>query len=268
MSNIIETKNLTFYYERKEIIKQVNFTVKEGQIVTMIGNTGGGKTTLVKLLTGLLDGRGEILLLGHPLINNDRLLQQHLGVVLGNPHYNFVTKYVKKDLLFPLENLQYGSDEMTKYLDDVVELFEIESLLTKPVKELTNEQAAIVALASAMITKPRLLILDDAFSQIGPVEKKRIWKLLGRYQRQNHMTILNVTHDIEESLYGDTLVVLNDGSIVLEIPVDEISAYEKELKQYHYELPFMVELSKKLQYYNVIDHTVLDMGRMVNQIWK
>ena len=65
MSNIIETKNLTFYYERKEIIKQVNFTVKEGQIVTMIGNTGGGKTTLVKLLTGLLDGRGEILLTGY-----------------------------------------------------------------------------------------------------------------------------------------------------------------------------------------------------------
>lgn len=268
MSKIIETKNLTFYYEQREIMKQINFSVKENCIVTMIGNTGGGKTTLVKLLTGLLTGFGEVFLFGHPIHENTQLLHRDIGVVLGNPRYNFVTKNVKKDLLFPLENLNYNVEEMTKYLDDIVELFAIESLLPKQVKDLTDGEAAIIALASAMITKPRLLILDDAFRQIGPLEKKKIWQILRRYQQRNHMTILNVTHDIEEALYGDTLVVLDQGSIVLEIPVKEIAAYEKELKQYHYELPFMVELSKKLQYYNVIDHTILDMNRMVNQIWK
>lgn len=269
MKNIVEIKNLRFSYESEEVvIKNIDFEVKTGTITTLIGNTGGGKTTLVKLLLGLLKGTGNIQLLGQSNPQNNLVTMREIGAVIGNPKQNFVTNTVLHDLVFPLENLQMKQEEIDKYLSDIVKEFEIDELLTKHPQELNTEEAAIVSIATALVTKPKLLILDDVFTKISAIWKKKIYRILKKWNQLYQLTILNVTHDIEDCLFGKQLCVLHQGEIVLNIKTSELASYEKELKQYHYTLPFMVELSEKLKYYNVIDHTILDMGRMVNTIWK
>lgn len=268
MENIIEVMNYRFSYQSHAVIKNLNMNVKTGSITTLVGNTGGGKTTLVKLIAGLLNGEGEIKILGNPIAFRDVTYLKEIGVVLGNPFDNFVARTVVEDLVFPLENLQMKKEEIEKYLDDIVQYFHIESLLELDPMELTCEDAAIVALASALVTKPRVLILDDAFAKIGAFKKKKIMRILKDMNRRFHLTILNVTHDINEVMNGTDAILLYNGEIVLSGPVLEFIENEKELKKYHYELPKIVDLSNRLRYYNVIDHTILDMNRMVNTIWK
>lgn len=269
MKNIVEIKNLRFSYEAEEVvIKNIDFEVKTGTITTLVGNTGGGKTTLVKLLLGLLKGTGDIHIMEKTIHQNNSAVMRDVGVVMGNPKNNFVTKSVLRDLVFPLENLQMKKEKIDKYLSDIVEEFEISELLSKNPQELNAEEASIVAIAIALITKPKLLILDDAFTKIGDFWKKKLYRILKKWNQIYQLTILNITHNIEECLFGKRLCVLYQGELVLNIKVSELARYEKELKQYHYSLPFMVELSEKLKYYNVIDHTILDMNRMVNTIWK
>lgn len=268
MKNIVEIKSLCFSYETEEVIKNIDFEVKNGIITTLVGDTGGGKTTLVKLILGLIKGTGQIKILNQDINDKNLTLMCQIAVILGNPKKNFVTDSVLDELVFPLENLQMQKEEMDKYLSDIIDEFDLNDILDRNPQELNHEEASVVAIACALITKPKLLILDDAFTKIGDFWKKKLFRILKKWNQTYQLTILNVTHNIEECLLGKELYLLHHGEIVLRTKVSDLASVEKELKQYHYQLPFMVELSEKLKYYNVIDHTILDMSRMVNTIWK
>ena len=267
MENIIAVSNYNFSYQSHKVINNLNLQVKTGTITTLIGNTGGGKTTLVKLLTGLLSGDGEIKILGADISKVSNVICE-VGVVIGNPYDNFIAQTVRDDLVFPLENLQLKKEEIDKYLSDVVDYFKIESLLDMNPLDLTTTDASIIALASALITKPKLLILDDAFMKMGTLTKKKMFRILRDLNRRYHLTILNITHDINDVMYGDEALLLYNGELVLSGPVEQFVKEEKSLKKYHYELPYIVDLSNKLQYYQVIDHDIFDINRLVNTIWK
>lgn len=264
----IKTKRLEFSYDKDKIIKCVNFHIEEGTINTLVGNTGGGKTTFVKLICGLLNGTGEIELFDEPITNIVSLTEKYIRVVFSDSYQNFSTTKVKNELTFPLKKLKLKKKEKDEYLNDIITLFGIEDLLLLNPNELTAEQASIIALSVALVTKPKLLILDDALTKVGSIQKKKIFKILKQLNRKNNLTILNVTHDINEILYGSYAILFYDGRIVLRGEINDFIKNEKILKKYHYELPFMAELSDRLKYYNVIDHTILDMNRMVNEIWK
>lgn len=268
MKQVIKVSNLHFSYDKVDVIKGIYFQVSKGAITTVIGNTGGGKTTLVKLLSGLLEGTGEIELFEKKRAELSISKLQTISIVFSNPYQQFVTDTVFHDLIFPLENIGLKKEEIDKYVDDIVKLFKIENLLEKKPSNLTVEEASIVAIAIALVTKPQLLILDDAFMHMGALKKKQIFRILRQLNRKFHLTIFNVTHDSNEMLYGSEVILLYNGKIVLKGALEDVLKSEKILKKYHYELPFMAELSDKLRYYNVIDNPVLDMNRMVNLIWK
>lgn len=268
MKQAIKVTKLRFSYGQNEVLHGINFQVTKGKIVTLIGNTGGGKTSLVKLLLGLEEGEGEIELLGKKLEELSTSLQQITRVVFANSYQTFRENTVKNELTIPLKNMNLTKEEINIYIDDIVTLFKIEDLLPKNPKQLTKEEASIIAIATALVTKPQILILDDAFIHMGSIAKKRIFRILKQLNRKKHLTIFNVTHDINEILYGDYAILLYQGKVVLKGDVEDVIKSEKILKKYHYELPFMAELSDKLRYYNVIEETILDMNRMVNTIWK
>ena len=115
---------------------------------------------------------------------------------------------------------------------------------------------------------PYILILDESLTMIDPLTRKKIYKILEKVNKINKITIINITHDIEEVLYGDTLVLMDKGNIVLNGPKEYVLAEEKVFNKLGIKLPFVVELSIKLQYYGLIDHLVLDMKELVNIIWK
>ena len=149
----------------------------------------------------------------------------------------------------------------------------LEISCNQPVNEknphyLSGGEKQLVALASALVTDPKILILDESLSMLNGVEKNNILKLLKKLVKDKKMTIINVTHDMEETVYGDKIVVLDFGKILFNDNKEVIYKEEKKLKSVGLELPFMVDLSNKLRYYGLVDEDILSMSEMVNHLWK
>ena len=125
----------------------------------------------------------------------------------------------------------------------------------------------MVALAAALVHDPKILILDEALVRIDNQDKVKILEIIQKIYQEKKMTIINVTHDMEETIYGDDIIVIDSGKIVLKGP-KELVLKEEKFYELGLELPFMAALSLKLQYYNLIDEMIFDMDELVNILWK
>ena len=269
MKNIIEMKNINFSYNKNQIFKNLNLTFEKGSFTTIIGNNGSGKSTLIRLLVGLLVCEGKITINGLEL-NHDNLKKiiSKIGVVFENPDDQFVAETVLDDIVFSLENMQVDKKEIDKRVKKISKFIGIEDILDKEPHNLSGGQKQLVALASALITDPDILILDEALTMIDPDTRIKIYKILEQINKVNKITIINVTHNMDEILYGDNLIVMDKGNIVLNGPKEFVFLEEKTFNKLGLKLPFIVELTTKLQYYGLIDHLIFDMEELVNEIWK
>lgn len=269
MDNMVVINNLKFSYDSKIIFNGLNLSIKKGVFTTVLGNNGCGKSTLVRLLVGLENSNGSIII-DNLLLNNDniRSIRKKIGVVFENPDNCLISETVFEDLAFPLENLNYSSNYIYSKVIEISNYLGITHLLDKSSKCLSGGEKQLVCLGCALVISPSLLILDEAFSMIDSVSKFKMLKLLKKINNDFNVTIINITHDIEESVYGDDILVINNGSIV--IHDDKLVVYneEKLLKKIGFDLPFMVNLSKKLSYYDLVDSIILDMDKMVDLLWK
>ena len=269
MKNIIEMENINFSYNKNQIFKNLNLTFEKGSFTTIIGNNGSGKSTLIRLLVGLLVCEGKITINGLEL-NHDNLKKiiSKIGVVFENPDDQFVAETVLDDIVFSLENMQVDKKEIDKRVNKISKFIGIEDILDKEPHNLSGGQKQLVALASALITDPDILILDEALTMIDPDTRIKIYKILEQINKVNKITIINVTHNMDEILYGDNLIVMDKGNIVLNGPKEFVFLEEKTFNKLGLKLPFIVELTTKLQYYGLIDHLIFDMEEFVNEIWK
>ena len=269
MKNIIEMENINFSYNKNQIFKNLNLTFEKGSFTTIIGNNGSGKSTLIRLLVGLLVCEGKITINGLEL-NHDNLKKiiSKIGVVFENPDDQFVAETVLDDIVFSLENMQVDKKEIDKRVKKISKFIGIEDILDKEPHNLSGGQKQLVALASALITDPDILILDEALTMIDPDTRIKIYKILEQINKVNKITIINVTHNMDEILYGDNLIVMDKGNIVLNGPKEFVFLEEKTFNKLGLKLPFIVELTTKLQYYGLIDHLIFDMEELVNEIWK
>lgn len=269
MDSIIEINDFSFSYEGKPQFDHLTFTVPRGAWMTLLGSNGSGKSTLVKVLTGLLPSVGTIYVNGL-LLNHDNLreIRSLIGVVFENPNDQLIGETVIDNIAFGLENMKYERAVMKDMMEEVVSLLHIENLMNLSTDQLSGGEKQLVALASVLVMRPRILILDEALTMIDEVEKNHILKVLKKLHKTTGITILNVTHDIEESVYGDEIAILKDGKILLSGEKEIVYENEKVLKEAHLELPFMVALSKKLGYYRLVDKIIYNMNEMVDALWK
>ena len=269
VKNIIEMENINFSYNKNQIFKNLNLTFEKGSFTTISGNNGSGKSTLIRLLVGLLDCEGKITINGLEL-NHDNLKKiiSKIGVVFENPDDQFVAETVLDDIVFSLENMKVDKKEIDKRVKKISKFIGIEDILDKEPHNLSGGQKQLVALASALITDPDILILDEALTMIEPDTRIKIYKILEQINKVNKITIINVTHNMDEILYGDNLIVMDKGNIVLNGPKEFVFLEEKTFNKLGLKLPFIVELTTKLQYYGLIDHLIFDMEELVNEIWK
>ena len=269
MKNKIEMENINFSYNKNQIFKNLNLTFEKGSFTTIIGNNGSGKSTLIRLLVGLLVCDGKIKINGLEL-NHDNLKKiiSKIGVVFENPDDQFVAETVLDDIVFSLENMRIEKKEIEKRVKKISKFIGIEDILDKEPHNLSGGQKQLVALASALITDPDILILDEALTMIDPDTRIKIYKILEQINKVNKITIINVTHNMDEILYGDNLIVMDKGNIVLNGPKEFVFLEEKTFNKLGLKLPFIVELTTKLQYYGLIDHLIFDMEELVNEIWK
>ena len=269
MTRIVDIKNLTFNYGKTELFNNFNLEIESGTWVSILGANGAGKSTLVKLLIGLLKNNNKIII-DQITLNRGGIKQirKMLGIVFDNPEIQFVAETVQDELAFSLENLNYSKEDIKKNVLEVSKLINIENLLNIEPHRLSGGQMQKVAIASALILKPKILILDEALSMIDPYDKDEIMKKLKRYHKENNTTILNFTSDIEETVYSDRIVGLYNGKLGIDGPAKGVLNEERAMKKLGLDLPFTVDLAMKLKLYGLIDDIELDMDKMVNKIWK
>lgn len=269
MNNILEIKNLSFSYGNKEIFNNFNLQINEGDFTTITGLNGSGKSTLIKIIVGLLPHEGDVFVDGIKLNPyNLKDIRRKIGVVFEYSDESFVADTVMDEIAFVLENINLSKEEIKSEVYDIAIKLGIENLLEKNPYELSNGEKQKVAIASVLVSNPKILILDEALTKINNLERDEILKIIKEHNQKNNMTVINVTHDMEESIFGNKIIVLNKGKIVLNGEKELVYKEENVFSKLGIDLPFMVKLSIKLQYYGLTDRVILNMDEMVDEVWK
>lgn len=269
MKDIIKIEKLNFKYKDKQVFNNLDLTIEKGSFVSIIGPNGSGKSTLIKILTGLLlNYNGYINIDGYNL--NEFYLKEirrKIGVVFDNPDNHFVAETVIDDLAFSLENLQYQKEDITNSINEIVKIFKIKDILYEEPRNLTNSQKQKVAIAGSLIFNPKILILDESLHQLTPSDKKEILNILKKYQRERKLTIIMITHNLENTLYSDRIVVLNEGEIYLDGSLEEVYSEKEKLSKLKLNLPFMIKLSYRLQEEGIINTIYIDPKTLMEDLW-
>ena len=268
MDNIIQIKDLNFTYQDKVIFKNLNLNIKKNSFVSIIGPNGSGKSTLIRILSGLNSYDGYITINGHYLNKeNIKIIRRTLGVVFDNPDNQFIGQTVIDDLAFNLENLSYSKEEINKEISYIAKLFKIEKILLSEPSNLNNSTKQKVAIASALIHKPKILMLDESLHQLDNKDKKIVFKALERYKKEHDLTIILITHNQEDTILSDRIIVIDKQKIILDGKVEEVYTKEKILYNLGIEIPFIIKLSINLKLYDLIDEIYLDKDKLVNKLW-
>ena len=242
---IIEVKNLNFAYDEQiPVLKNINLSIEEGSYTTIIGHNGSGKSTLAKLIAGLLPLKnGEIIIEGKTL-NNENLeaIRKKLGIVFQNPDNQFIGSTVADDIAFGLENHQVDPKEMDGLIEKYAGAVKMGDYLDKEPGSLSGGQKQRVAIAGVLAMQPAILILDEATSMLDPKGRKEISELIHDLHQNHRLTILSITHDIEETLFADNVIVMNKGEIYATGPSDKIFAKANELKRIALDVPYIYEI--------------------------
>lgn len=266
---ILEIKNLQFSYEDKPIFNNLNLTIEEGNFVSIIGNNKSGKTTLIKLLCGLLDSKNSVVA-GYSYIDSKRVYDnsKFFGVVFSNVNNKFLFSDVYKEMAFPLENLNYKAVDIENKILTIAKEFGNTKMLDKKTQDLTNSEKQELLIMIALLHEPKILLLDNCFSMMNKKTSTKVLKILKKYVVNNKLTVIHATTNLEEILDSDYTYVLNKGKIVMEGLPSSILKQDMILNRVGLELPFMIDLSLKLEFYGLIDTEFTDMNRLVEVLWK
>lgn len=247
---IIEAKNLIYSYDgKKNVINDVSFSIESGQYVALIGHNGSGKSTLSRLLMGLLDpGKDTLVGFGLPYSKkNIREIRSHIGIVFQNPDNQFIGSTVRDDIAFGLENRRVKHDDMDVIIDDFAAKVNMTEFLDKEPSTLSGGQKQRVAIAGILAMNPDLVIFDEATAMLDPKGKREIAQTIEAMRKDNpKLTVISITHDVEEAFMSDRVIVLNEGKIVFDLEPKELIKHKDELLSIGLDIPFVERLKDKL----------------------
>ena len=246
----IEVKNLDFSYdEQTHAVKNVSFSIEKGSYTTIIGHNGSGKSTIAKLMIGLLEkNSGEILIDGMPLtLENLQAIRNKVGIVFQNPDNQFIGSTVRDDIAFGLENHCVEPEKMDEIIQKFAQKVNMTEFLDSEPTRLSGGQKQRVAIAGVLAMAPEIMIFDESTSMLDPQGKNEINEVIRELHAQSKMTLVSITHDIEEVTKSDFVIVMNNGQIVMSGKPSEIMMKEKELLMSNLDLPFSLKIIKELE---------------------
>ena len=246
MSSAIRVENLELAYQSEKLaLKGISFSIEKGTYVCILGHNGSGKSTLAKILVGLLsDYKGEIYIFDELVSRkNINSLRSKIGIVFQNPDNQFVGSTVADDIAFGLENKAVPQKEMQPIIDRFVKSVGMEDYLDREPSSLSGGQKQRVALAGVLAMSPEILILDEATAMLDPKGKAEVDSLISSIRKEKpELTILSITHDLEEAAKADEVLVLNDGKLLLQGTPKSVFSYMDELKKASLDVPFIYKL--------------------------
>ncbi|MFJ7375139.1 energy-coupling factor ABC transporter ATP-binding protein [Lysinibacillus capsici] len=275
MPEILSLNNVTFSYtpenpNSRNAVENVSFAVEEGEWIAIVGHNGSGKSTIAKLMNGLLfPQQGDVRILREPL-NEENLWESRslMGMVFQNPDNQFVGATVQDDVAFALENNGIPFEEMVKRVHAALEQVKMSQFLDHEPHHLSGGQKQRVAIAGALALKPKLLILDEATSMLDPQGSAEVLQTVQTLRAETGLTVLSITHDLEEAMLADRVLFMNDGKKFAEGTPAEIFALGDKLVEFGLDLPFALKLSKLLQKEGVpLMGQHMTEEELVNDLW-
>ena len=218
MKSVIDVKNLSFRYKESQKyydVKDITFHVKRGEWLSIVGHNGSGKSTTVRLIDGLLEAEsGEIVIDGQRLTEeNVWNIRRQIGMVFQNPDNQFVGATVEDDVAFGLENQGLSRQEMKKRVEEALDLVGMLDFKKREPARLSGGQKQRVAIAGVVALRPAILILDEATSMLDPEGRRELIETVKGIRKDYDMTIISITHDLEEVAMSDRVLVMKRGEI-------------------------------------------------------
>ena len=218
MKSVIDVKNLSFRYKESQEyydVKDIMFHVKRGEWLSIVGHNGSGKSTTVRLIDGLLEAEsGEIVIDGQRLTEeNVWNIRRQIGMVFQNPDNQFVGATVEDDVAFGLENQGLSRQEMKKRVEEALDLVGMLDFKKREPARLSGGQKQRVAIAGVVALRPAILILDEATSMLDPEGRRELIETVKGIRKDYDMTVISITHDLEEVAMSDRVLVMKKGEI-------------------------------------------------------
>ncbi|MBF1098622.1 energy-coupling factor transporter ATPase [Solobacterium sp.] len=247
---IIEVKNLSFAYdESAKTIDEVSFSIEEGTYTTIIGHNGSGKSTIAKLIAGLLEKASGSIMVDDMELNVENLnkIRSDIGIVFQNPDNQFIGSTVRDDIAFGLENHCVPQEEMDQIIEENAALVGMTKYLNQEPTRLSGGQKQRVAIAGVLAMKPKILIFDEATSMLDPQGKDEIKRVITELHGESKLTILSITHDIDEVAKSDYVIAMDGGHVAITGTPKEVFKDPEKLKKMKLDVPFSLKLSEELQ---------------------
>ena len=250
MKSIIDVKNLSFRYKENQKyydVKDITFHVKRGEWLSIVGHNGSGKSTTVRLIDGLLEAEsGEIVIDGQRLTEeNVWNIRRQIGMVFQNPDNQFVGATVEDDVAFGLENQGLSRQEMKKRVEEALDLVGMLDFKKREPARLSGGQKQRVAIAGVVALRPAILILDEATSMLDPEGRRELIETVKGIRKDYDMTVISITHDLEEVAMSDRVLVMKKGSIESTSSPSELFS-RNDLDQIGLDDPFTNQLKHSL----------------------
>lgn len=267
----IELKGVTYRRDGNEpaVLKDIGLTVPAGQWLAIAGVNGCGKSTLLRMINGLLaPSAGDVLINGRLLRGEGAWeLRKEIGTVFANPDNQFVGATVRDDIAFGLENRCLDRAEMVQRVEAYAEMLHVTPLLDRHPAMLSGGQKQRVALASVLATEPRILLFDEATSMLDESSKGELLELMKEMSGGKRYTIVSVSHDTDELLSADRLVMLDGGSIIGDGSPSELFRDEKLLEACRLQTPYCLQLCRELKLLGVDIGEHLGEREVLEQLW-
>ena len=250
MKSIIDVKNLSFRYKESQEyydVKDITFHVKRGEWLSIVGHNGSGKSTTVRLIDGLLEAEsGEIVIDGQRLTEgNVWSIRRQIGMVFQNPDNQFVGATVEDDVAFGLENQGLSRQEMKKRVEEALALVGMLDFKKREPARLSGGQKQRVAIAGVVALRPAILILDEATSMLDPEGHRELIETVKEIRKDYDMTVISITHDLEEVAMSDRVLVMKKGEIESNSSPRELFS-RNDLDQIGLDDPFANQLKHSL----------------------
>ncbi|RMC56250.1 energy-coupling factor transporter ATPase [Lactobacillus sp. ESL0260] len=251
--SIIKIKNVSFTYPESETpaIDNISLDIKRGSWTSIIGHNGSGKSTIIRLINGLLvpdeKGKPEIEVDGLKL-NDDTVweVRNKVGIVFQNPDNQFVGATVADDVAFGLENRGVSHTEMVKIVPEVIKAVGMSEYINAEPANLSGGQKQRVAIAGILAIKPKIIVLDEATSMLDPEGRDQILSIVQAMKNKYDLTVISITHDIDEANMADQVLVMNDGKLITKGSTKDVFNQVDLLKKLGLDVPFYEQVKAKL----------------------
>ncbi|WHY92124.1 energy-coupling factor ABC transporter ATP-binding protein [Neobacillus cucumis] len=269
---IVSLDNVSFKYDSQDryALQNVSFDIFEGEWLAIVGHNGSGKSTTAKLLNGLqFPQQGEITVCGLKLTEESVWdIRGKLGMVFQNPDNQFVGTTVQDDVAFGLENHGIPRDEMVQRVEDSLRKVKMDQFLNQEPHHLSGGQKQRVAIAGVLALRPSIIILDEATSMLDPRGREEVLETVRTLKDEKQLTVISITHDLEEAAKADRMIVMNRGEVYREGTPEEIFSMDEELIQLGLDIPFSVKMSKAFRQKGIeLSKHYLTEEELVTEIW-